>query len=161
LTFTPISDAGKESLINLFNYYITNSDAAFLETSVPLSFFEQIRPLLDHYPSVSVYDEKGKLVGFGLTRPHNPMPAFHQTAVITYFIDPEFTGKGIGSTMLQILSNEARKKGIKTILAEISSRNEGSIRFHERHGFTHQGRFLRVGVKNGKEFDTIWMQKFI
>jgi len=42
--------------------------------------------------------------------------------------------------------------------AHISSLNEGSIRFHLRHGFTECGRFRRVGRKRGQDFDMVWMQ---
>lgn len=160
-TYTPITESDKESVIRLFNYYILYSDAAFLETAINDEFFDHLKPLFEMYPSVSVRNKNGAMIGFGMVRPHNPMPAFQHTSVISYFVDPDYTGKGIGSQMLTILEDGARKKGVKIFLAEISSKNEGSIRFHERHGFTQQGRFLRVGIKNGSEFDTIWMQKFI
>jgi len=48
--------------------------------------------------------------------------------------------------------------GIDTFLAHISSLNEGSIRFHLRHGFTECGRFRCVGTKRGQDFDMVWMQ---
>ena len=63
--------------------------------------------------------------------------------------------------MLDYLLAGAKKQGIATILASISSLNEGSIRFHERHGFVECGRFLKVAEKKGMVFDTVWMQKFI
>lgn len=160
LIFAPITESDKEPVITLFNYYIEHTYAAFLESPLPSSYFDTLLPVIEQYPSVSV-KENGALIGFGLLRPHNPMPAFRYTAVISYFLDPEYTGKGIGSTMLNYLIEKAREKGIRSILAEISSLNPGSVRFHEKHGFIHRGRFERVGVKNGKEFDTIWMQKII
>ncbi|KAF5086322.1 GNAT family N-acetyltransferase [Methanospirillum sp. J.3.6.1-F.2.7.3] len=160
LLLSPIIESDKEPIIALFNYYIEHTYAAFLETPLPLSYFDAIMPVIEHYPSVSV-KKNGVLIGFGFLRPHNPMPAFRYTAVISYFLNPEYTGKRIGSMMLNYLIEKAREKGIKSILAEISSLNPGSVKFHEKHGFIHRGQFERVGVKNGKEFDTIWMQKII
>ncbi len=61
--------------------------------------------------------------------------------------------------MLAQLEREGKEKGIRTILASISSLNEGSIRFHAQHGFAECGRFMGVGVKKGVTFDTVWMQK--
>ncbi len=158
LIFAPITESDKEPVIALFNYYIEHSNAAFLESPLPSSYFDALLPVIEQYPSVSV-KENGAFIGFGLVRPHNPMPAFRYTAVISYFLDPAYTGKGIGSSMLNYLMEKAQEKGIRSILAEISSFNPGSVRFHEKHGFIHRGRFERVGVKNGNEFDTIWMQK--
>jgi phosphinothricin acetyltransferase len=59
------------------------------------------------------------------------------------------------------LEKKGKDQGITTILASISSQNEGSIRFHAGHGFTECGRFKKVGRKKGIIFDTVWMQKFI
>jgi L-amino acid N-acyltransferase YncA len=47
---------------------------------------------------------------------------------------------------------------VDTILASISSRNDGSIRFHKKNGFRECGRFRRVGRKFGQDFDIVWMQ---
>ena len=89
------------------------------------------------------------------------MPAFRYAAEITCFIRPDLTGKGLGSEMLARLEEIGKEQGITTILASISSLNEGSIRFHARHCFYKCGRFAGVGVKKGVIFDTIRMQKFI
>jgi phosphinothricin acetyltransferase len=111
------------------------------------------------YPSISAMDEKGVLQGFGMLRPHRMMPVFSRTAEITCFIAPGMTGRGLGSLLVSRLIQEGRERGIATILAGISSRNDGSIRFHERLGFVECGRFREIGEKNGILFDVVWMQK--
>jgi L-amino acid N-acyltransferase YncA len=160
-SFDPINPADGDAVIDIFNYYIENSFAAYPEQPVPHEFFSMFSAICEKYPSVIVKDARGKVAGFGMLRPHNPMPAFRHTAEITYFILPEQTGKGLGAGMLAYLESEGRKTGITTILASISSLNEGSIRFHARHGFCECGRFEKVGVKKGVVFDTVWMQKTI
>jgi phosphinothricin acetyltransferase len=160
-TLGPITAADGTAVIDIFNDYIENSFAAYPENPVPYEFFGMFSAIIEHYPSVVVKDSAGTVAGFGMLRPHNPMPAFRQTAEITYFILPGLTGKGLGSRMLAYLEDEGRKMGITTILASISSLNEGSIRFHAKHGFSPCGHFERVGMKKGVVFDTIWMQKFI
>jgi phosphinothricin acetyltransferase len=71
------------------------------------------------------------------------------------------TGKGIGSQMLALLETSAKKHNISVILANISSKNTGSIRFHQKNGFIECGRFRNVGEKKNELFDTVWMQKEI
>jgi len=160
-TFSPIVDTDREPIIDLFNYYIEHSFAAYPEQKVPYEFFAHLRETCRDYPSVVAKSPAGTLAGFGLLRAHNPMPAFRHAAEITYFIRPDLTGKGLGSKILALLEEVGKKRGITTILASISSLNEGSIRFHARHGFYECGRFTGVGVKKGVVFDTVWMQKFI
>jgi len=113
------------------------------------------------YPAVVVRGGNCGVAGFGMLRPHNPMPAFARTAEITCFLRPELTGRGIGTEVLGYLEAEGSKRGIACILASISSLNEGSIRFHRRHGFVECGRFRNVGSKRGVLFDTVWMRKEI
>jgi phosphinothricin acetyltransferase len=113
----------------------------------------------DGFPTGTIKDQNGKIVGFGMLRSHNPMATFSQTAEVTYFIHPDHTGKGLGKMLLDSLEKGALEKGITNILANISSNNPNSIKFHEKNGFIKCGRFRKVGKKKGKEFDTVWMQK--
>lgn len=159
--FEPMLLEYRESVIDIFNYYIENSFAAYPETKVPYEFFDKFLEMSDGYPTIMVKDEIGEILGFGMLRAHNPIPTFSQTAEITYFIKPEYTSRGIGSKMLNHLVNEAKQKGISSILASISSLNEGSINFHRKNGFIECGRFKNVGRKKGQVFDTVWMQKML
>lgn len=157
----PISPEDRESVIDIFNHYIENSFAAYPERKVPYEFFDFFLRNTAGYPTVAAKDENKNLLGFGILHPHSPMPTLAETAEITYFIRPEFTGKGIGASMLGYILAGAREKGLHCILANISSLNGGSIRFHLNHGFEECGRFREVGKKKGKFFDTVWMQKLL
>jgi L-amino acid N-acyltransferase YncA len=161
ITFSPISETDKEDIVDLFNYYIEHSFAAYPEQKVPYGFFSLFLETCRNYPSIVARLPDGTLAGFGLLRSHNPMPAFRHAAEITYFVRPYMTGKGLGAKMLRHLEEAGIEQGITTILASISSLNEGSIRFHARHGFAECGRFFQVGIKKGVVFDTVWMQKII
>lgn len=134
-TMEPISVDDRESITKIFNYYVENSFAAYPENKVPDSFFDELMKKAEGYPTVVAKDERGTILGFGLLRAHNPIPSFSQTAEITYFIRPEQTSKGIGGLMLEHLLGDAKKKGISSVLASISSLNEGGLRFHKKHGF--------------------------
>jgi phosphinothricin acetyltransferase len=89
------------------------------------------------------------------------MPAFSRAAEITIFIRPECQGMGIGRSLALRLIDEAKEMGITSILASISSRNDGSIAFHRRLGFRECGRFKAIGRKWGEDFDAVWMQKML
>jgi len=159
--FFPISLEDRESVIDIFNYYIENSFAAYPEKRVPYEFFDLFVQSVAGYPSAIIKDKNKTVLGFGMLRPHSPIPTLAETAEITYFIRPEYTGRGIGSLMLDYLLSRAREKGLHCILASISSLNEGSIHFHLRNGFSECGRFRKSGKKHGKSFDIVWMQKLL
>ncbi len=155
----PISSEDREAVMDIFNNYVENSFAAYPDKKLPYQAFELFLQMSNGFPSGCITDQNGKVVGFGMLRAHNPMPAFARTAEVTYFIHPDYTGKGFGKMLLDFLERGASEKNITNILANISSLNPGSVRFHQMNGFVECGRFKNIGMKNGQEFDTVWMQK--
>jgi L-amino acid N-acyltransferase YncA len=160
-SINPIETEDREPIIDIFNYYIANSFAAFPESKLPYQAFDFLLQMSKGYPSGTIKDEKGKVIGFGLLHTYNSIPTFAQTAEITYFLHHEHTRTGLGKKLLDFLEREGRDRSITTILANISSLNRGSINFHRNNGFIECGRFMKVGKKNGQLFDTVWMQKML
>lgn len=160
-TVVPLSEEDREPVIDIFNYYVENSFAAFLEQKLPYEAFGMLVNLSQGFPAGAIRDPSGRTVGFGLLRFHNAMPAFSRTAEATYFIHPDYTGRGLGTLLLEFLTQIAAAQGVTNILASISSLNPGSIQFHKKNGFRQCGRFKKVGEKKGRRFDTVWMQKML
>lgn len=160
-SISPISHEDREAIMDIFNYYVENSFAAYPEHKLPYQAFDMLVQMSSGFPTGSVRDGNGTVVGFGMLRPHNPMPAFSHTAEVTYFIHPDHTRRGLGKMLLDFLEKGAVDKGITNILAHISSLNPDSIEFHQRNGFVECGRFKKVGKKKGQDFDTVWMQKML
>jgi L-amino acid N-acyltransferase YncA len=152
-------------MLQVFNYYVENSFAAYIETPVGPEFFQAIQNEKEqdgneHFPFY-VIEEKDKIIGIGTLRPHLPFPNFRHTGVVSYFILPGHTRKGLGSGMLEKLCTEASEKKMKSLLANVSSKNEASLNFHLKHGFIECGKFREVGTKFGESFDIVWLQKFL
>ena len=160
-SISPISNEDRESIIDIFNHYVENSFAAYPEDKLPYQSFDMFLQLSNGFPTGTIKDQNGKVVGFGMLRKHNPMPTFSHTAEVTYFLHPDHTGKGLGKMLLGSLVRGAVEKGITCLLANISSLNPDSIKFHQKNGFIECGRFRKVGKKKGQEFDTVWMQKML
>lgn len=160
-SINPVANEDREAIMDIFNYYVENSFAAYPENKLPYQAFDLFLQMSKGFPSGSIRDRGGRVVGFGMFHSHNPMPTFSHTAEVSYFVHPDHTGNGLGKMLLDFLEKGAIENGITNILANISSLNAGSIRFHQRNGFTECGRFKKVGRKNGQEFDTVWMQKML
>jgi L-amino acid N-acyltransferase YncA len=160
IIFNDFDTKYQKEVMCIFNYYVGTSFAAYPENTLPESFFAKLQEMTTGYPAyvIKVGDE---VAGFCFLRPYSPFSTFKESAEITYFIKQDFTGRGIGKTVLDRLESDAAKMGIRNILASISSRNEQSIRFHEKHGFKQCGRLEATGKKFGEYFDVIWMQKRI
>lgn len=154
-----------QGMLEIFNYYVENSFAAYLETPVGPDFFqithdESGQNKNEHFPFY-VIEGKNKVVGIGTLRPYLPFRNLLHTGVLSYFILPEYTKKGLGTRLLNTLSKDAQKRNMKSLLANVSSKNEASLNFHLKHGFVECGRFKAVGTKFGAYFDIVWLQKFL
>ena len=160
-SFSPVSEEDRKDIIDIFNHYVENSFAAYPEIPLPYEAFDMFLQMSQGYPTAKVKDENGRVIGFGMMRSHHPAPTFSHTAEIFYFILPEHTGKGIGKALLGRLEEEGKKRGIASILANISSLNPGSMNFHKRNGFAECGRFMGICRKMGRTLDVVWMQKMI
>lgn len=160
ITFEPMTVHHGPDVMNIFNHYVEHGFSAYPETKLPEQFFGKFLEMTKGYPAFVMTDKQTRhVVGFCFLRAWNPIPAFKQTAEITCFIKPDYTGKGLGTAALDRLQLEAKNNGIKIILAGISSKNEQSLAFHRKNGFTECGRFRGIGQKKGVTFDVVWLQK--
>lgn len=157
-TYEEMTDEHRTAVIDIFNYYVANSFAAYPEDPVGYELFDRFLSMAEGYPAVVVKDDFDTVVGFAFLHAYHPGRSFQRTAEITYFIMPDHTGKGIGKTVLERFKTAAKKQGIDNLLASISSRNEESLMFHARNGFVECGRLRRIGRKLGQDFDVVWMQ---
>jgi L-amino acid N-acyltransferase YncA len=157
----PMISEDRREIIDIFNYYVENSFSAYPEERVPYEFLDVILKSSYGYPKAVAKDGENIILGFGLLRPYSPFPAFSGTAEISYFLRPEFTGKGIGKALLDHLVGKGREMGITSILASVSSLNEVSIKFHLKNGFLECGRFKNIGRKKGRVFDVVYLQRML
>ncbi len=157
-TIRAVEERDWPAIAEVFNHFVINGLAAYPEEPVSGKVFEKRHLESPDLPFV-IGEIGGAVVGFAYLSPFHHASTMKRSATLTYFIQPESTGAGLGGRFLDLLIERGKGLGITNFLAHISSANEGSIRFHARHGFTECGRFLKVGEKAGRTFDMVWMQR--
>jgi phosphinothricin acetyltransferase len=157
--FEPLTAEHAGAVLGIFNHYVAHSFAAYPESPLPPPAFAMFQQLTSGYPAYVMKDDAGTVLGFCFLRAYQPMSTFRETAEVTYFLAPDAVGRGLGTAALARLEDDGRQRGIRHLLASVSSRNEGSLRFHRRHGFRECGRFAGVGRKQGETFDVVYLQK--
>jgi len=151
-----MQESDRDAVMRIFNHYAETSFAAYPDGPLPPPFFPHLK---DGALSAIVLEDDGGVAGFGILKSFLPFPAFRKTGMLTYFIAPEFTGRGLGTRLLGRLGEDAKKHGLTILVANLSSKNEASIRFHAKQGFIVTGSLIGVGEKFGEPFDVIWMQR--
>lgn len=155
----PLLASDCEAVRMIFNHYVAHSFAAYAEHPSSTEDIQTMLASTQGYPALAADNDDGQLIGFAMLRPYSRHTTFAGTALLTTFIAEGFTGMGLGTVFLAQLEAEARVRGISHILAHISSRNEGSLAFHQRHGYAPCGCFHDIGTKQGQVFDVVWFEK--
>lgn len=96
--------------MDVFNYYVENSFAAYPENRLSYRALDVFLHMSEDFPTGTVRDQNGRILGFGMLRSHNPMPTFSRTAEVTCFVHPDHTGKGLGKMLLGFLEKGAAQK---------------------------------------------------
>jgi L-amino acid N-acyltransferase len=111
---------------------------------------------------VLVAEVDGHVVGFAAYddfRNTAKWPGYRFTVEHTIHVSAEHQSAGVGSLLLQTLLRRAMAAGKHAMIGAIDGENEGSIRFHERHGFVQVARLPEVGFKFGHWLDLVLMQR--
>jgi L-amino acid N-acyltransferase YncA len=107
-----------------------------------------------------VAETDGKLVGYAYAAPYRERPAYRFVLEDSLYIHPEYTGRGIGRTLLGLLIEACARAGYRQLIAVIGdSGNAASIGLHATCGFVRTGLLPSVGFKFGRWVDSVLMQR--
>jgi len=160
------------ALMNIYNPEVVETTVSF--DLVPRSLEEQEEWIANHlktHPCIVALnddDEVGELgargeriVGFALVSPFRERPAYATTVENSVYVHRAARARGVGETLLRELIATAGESGFHSLIARIVGENEGSIRLHEKCGFTLVGTELEVGRKHGRWLDVVEYQYVI
>lgn len=109
-----------------------------------------------------VADNEGEILGFAYCNWFKPRPAYRFSAEDSIYLANSARGQGLGSKLLDALSQAAENVGVRKLIAVIGdSANAGSIGVHRAQGFTHVGVLKDCGWKFGQWRDVVLMEKVL
>ncbi|MCZ2109552.1 MAG: N-acetyltransferase family protein [Dehalococcoidia bacterium] len=161
-TVTPLIRTARETdlpgILRIYNDAISSGVATWDE--VPWTMEERCEWFAHHDEGqpVLVADIDGSLAGFASLALMSAKSGWRFTREDTIYIDPEFQGRGIGRALLAALLDEARRIGLRLIVASITSTNVASLALHGALGFEVVGTLRSAGFKFGEWHDTTYMQ---
>lgn len=107
-----------------------------------------------------VAEAAGRIAGYAYAGPYRSRPAYSFSLEDSVYVDPAYSGRGIGGLLLAELIAQATASGYRQMIAVIGdSANRPSIRLHAHHGFREAGVLTNVGYKFGRWVDTVLMQR--
>jgi phosphinothricin acetyltransferase len=157
------------ALMNIYTPEVVETTVSF--DLVPRSLEDQEDWILKHlntHPCIVALnneDDLGELgargeriLGFALVSPFRDRPAYATTVENSVYVHRRARGRGVGETLLRELMATAGESGFHSLIARIVGENEGSIRLHEKCGFTLVGTEIEVGRKHGRWLDVVEYQ---
>lgn len=150
-----IRKANKSDLILINEIYNQSVRKEFLTADIDLIGIEERLKWFnthDETHPVFVAEVDGRVVGWISIRPYRPgRRALRYTAEVSYYIDENHQGTGIGSELMEHAIEKSREYGIKTLIAILLETNYPSIKLLEKFTFEKWGHLPGVADFGGNE----------
>lgn len=162
LSVRPARREDLSAIVTIYNHYVVHSPATFDTRPASVedrgTWFEEHAPEGRHRLFVAEEDG-GHVVGWASTSPFRPRPAYDTTVETSVYCDARQLHQGVGTRLYRELFRALEGEDIERLVAGVSLPNPGSLRLHERFGFSRVGTFTRVGRKFGTYWDVAWFER--
>lgn len=118
------------------------------------------RDVVDRDLPYVVAEQAGDVLGYAYAGAYRTRPAYRYTLENSVYVREGVQQRGVGRAAMLTVLAACETKGYRQMIAVIGdSANVGSIRLHERLGFTRVGLLTAVGYKFGRWVDSVHMQR--
>ena len=109
---------------------------------------------------IVAFDE-GELIGTGAVSVVSGKPRFAHRSEIAISVRKDYWGKGIGTGIMNILMDFAKKSGAEVLELEVRSDNEAAIALYKKFGFEKIGTNKKFFKINGEFFAADYMNLYL
>ena len=162
LTIEKISEKYLKDVHKIYNYYIINSYSNFEEKKLNFNQFHvNYKNIIKNKLPYLIALSEEKVVGLAYLNKFREKSGYRFAFENTIYVHDKHIRQGIGYKLLKELLNVSKNnKNIKLIVAVIGSiDSKGSLKLHEKLGFKKTGVLKKIGFKNNKWIDSIFLQK--
>jgi L-amino acid N-acyltransferase len=151
------------AILAIFNDAIANSTAIYEYELLKPDYMEKWfdTKARGRYPVIGLEDDAGELAGFASYGKFRDRPAYKYTVEHSIYMDTRYRGQGHGRVLLEAIVDAATRQNYHVLVGGVDALNTGSIRFHEKQGFTHCGTIAQAGFKFGRWLDLAFYQKIL
>jgi L-amino acid N-acyltransferase YncA len=161
-----VRDARDEDLVAvhaIYRHHVLHGLASFEEEPPGIEELRRRRAaVLDSTLPYLVAETDGVVSGYCYAAPYRSRSAYRFTVEDSVYVDHRFTGRGIGTSLLEALIVRCEAGPWRQIIAVIGdSSNSASIALHRRLGFRAVGTLDAAGFKFGRWVDVVLMQRML
>ncbi len=150
------------ALVSIYNYYVVETHITFDTRPFTVgsrtqwfSVFGQTGPY-----RLFIAEVGGTVIGYASSTRFKEKAAYARSVETTIYLDPDWTGKGIGARLYAKLLDalEAEPK-VHRAYGGVALPNPASIALHEALGFEKVATYHEVGYKFDRYYDVCWFEK--
>jgi L-amino acid N-acyltransferase YncA len=130
------------AVARIFAAGIAGGDATFEQTVPSCEEWSRARGV---GPRLVAREQSGEVLGWAALSPTSSRSVYRGVAEVSIYVDPVFTRRGVGRTLLSALIEASERARFWTLQAGIFPENIASIALHESCGFELVGVSRRVG----------------
>ncbi|MFK5892792.1 MAG: GNAT family N-acetyltransferase [Pseudomonadota bacterium] len=156
ISYASINDL--EQIVTIYNQAIKagqkTADTRLFSVEQRLKWFEEHQQ--DSFPLL-VATNNEQLLGYLTISPYrNGRLALNKTAEVSYYIDFNHHGEGVGSLLLEHAIELCPKLHLNTLIAILIGSNNGSINLLKKFGFKEWGCMPDIVHLNDEKFDHLY-----
>ncbi|HVF17489.1 MAG TPA: GNAT family N-acetyltransferase [Steroidobacteraceae bacterium] len=102
-----------------------------------------------------------EVIGYASYGPFRSWPGYRHTVENSIYLAPSARGQGLGTQLLSALLERAEEQRLHAVIAGIDGDNVGSMRLHEKLGFTKVAQLKEVGRKFDRWLDLVFYQRLL
>ena len=149
------------AMLAIYKPYVENTTYSFeYDTPCLRTFTQRFYEHIAQFPWL-VWEEDGAVLGYAYAGAPWERAAYRWCAEVSIYLHPSVHGRGIGRQLYAVLEDILTKQGYRVAHALITTENEGSVRFHEKLGYSYHSTFENCGYKMGRWLGVIWLQKWL
>ncbi|MBF0248756.1 MAG: N-acetyltransferase [Alphaproteobacteria bacterium] len=150
-----------DAIQRIYAHHVLSGAASFEEVPPGVDeILSRRQAVLDAKAPYIVAEIGGEVLGFAYAAKFRQRSAFRYTLEDSIYVEPESTGRGVGTRLLSELVERCAALGYRQMVAVISGAGNGrSLSLHKRLGFVQAGRLPNAGFKHGRWVDAIIMQR--
>jgi L-amino acid N-acyltransferase YncA len=155
-----VAESDAEAIAAIYAHHVLNGTASYDIEPPPAEFHrDRIRRIATADWPFLVAEVDGRVAGYAYVTQFRDRAAYRFTAEDSIYVHPDLMGRGVGKTLLSALLDRSAAFGFKTVIAVVGGAEPASIAVHAALGFAEAGRLRRVGWKQDRWLDSVYMQR--
>ncbi|MCH1642755.1 arsinothricin resistance N-acetyltransferase ArsN1 [Paenibacillus timonensis] len=150
-----------EQILDIYNQGIEDRIATLEVETKSLSYMENWFREHQGRHTVLVAEKDGKVVGWSSLNRYSQRCAYDGVADLSIYVDREYRGQGIGSSLLPALESEAKANDFYKIVIFTFPFNESGQGLYRKVGYREVGVFEKQGLLDDKFIDVMIMEKLL